>query len=87
MGTGARSKRRVLPNPPAGVIRAREVQQGPWMQKTNQQMEAENVKAKGVLFEKRVFDIAKQAVASLQGTRDNRPLSQALAAEHLPHYR
>lgn len=37
------------------------------MQLTNQRLEAENVKAEGVVFEKRVFDLAKQAVAALQG--------------------
>lgn len=37
------------------------------MQLTNQRIEAENAKAEGVVSEKRVFDLAKQAVAALQG--------------------
>eukprot|EP00903_Cladosiphon_okamuranus_P015009 g13888.t1 len=37
------------------------------MKRTNRQMEVENLKGESVIFEKRVFDLAKQAVASLQG--------------------
>ena len=37
------------------------------MEKTNRRIEAENLKAEAVIFEKRVFDLAKQAVAGLQG--------------------
>lgn len=37
------------------------------MEYTNRRIEAENLKAEGVIFEKRVFDLAKQAVAALQG--------------------
>lgn len=60
-------RRRIKPNPPAGEVRSREYRHGPWMQLTNQRLEAENAKAEGVIFEKRVFDLAKQAVAALQG--------------------
>ncbi|CAM9788417.1 unnamed protein product, partial [Ectocarpus sp. 4 AP-2014] len=60
-------RRRIKPNPPAGEVRSREYRHGPWMQLTNQRLEAENAKAQGVIFEKRVFDLAKQAVAALQG--------------------
>lgn len=37
------------------------------MQLANRRIEAENAKAEGVIFEKRVFDLARQAVAGLQG--------------------
>lgn len=37
------------------------------MQDTNRRIEAENQKGEGVIFEKRVFDLAKQAVAALHG--------------------
>jgi len=37
------------------------------MQDTNRRIEAENQKGEGVIFEKRVFDLAKQAVAGLHG--------------------
>lgn len=46
------------------------------MQLINRQIEAENLKGEGVIFEKRVFDLAKQAVASLQGE------TSLLAAQH-----
>lgn len=38
------------------------------MERSNRWIESENAKAAAVLFDKRVFDMAKQAVASLQGS-------------------
>lgn len=67
LGISAGRRRRIHPNPPAGDVRLREYRHGPWIQLTNQRIEAENVKAEGVIFEKRVFDLAKQAVAALHG--------------------
>ncbi|CAM9879747.1 unnamed protein product [Pylaiella littoralis] len=67
LGISAGVRRRIQPNPPAGDVRLREYQHGPWIQLTNRRIEAENAKAEGVIFEKRVFDLAKQAVAGLHG--------------------
>lgn len=67
LGISAGVRRRIQPNPPAGDVRLREYQHGPWIQLTNRRVEAENAKAEGVIFEKRVFDLAKQAVAGLHG--------------------
>lgn len=67
LGLSVGSRRRIQPNPAAGDVRSREYRHSPWMQLTNRQIEAENLKGESVIFEKRVFDLAKQAVASLQG--------------------
>lgn len=67
MGICSVHQRRIVPNPPAAVVRKREYDHGPWMEPTNRRIEAEKSKAEAVIFEKRVFDLAKQAVASLQG--------------------
>lgn len=71
MGVRRTPRKRIVPNPPAAVVREREYRYGPWMEKTNRRIEAENVKAEAVIFEKRVFDLAKQAVAGLQGDCHN----------------
>lgn len=67
LGLNTGRRRRILPNPTAGDVRSREYLYGPWMERTNRRIEDENLKAEGVIFEKRVFDLAKQAVAALQG--------------------
>lgn len=67
LGLSVGSRRRIQPNPAAGDVRSKEYRHGPWMQLTNRQIEAENLKGECVIFEKRVFDLAKQAVASLHG--------------------
>lgn len=67
MGISSTHRRRIVPNPPAAVIREREYRHGPWMKRTNRRIEVETSKAEAVIFEKRIFDLAKQAVASLQG--------------------
>lgn len=67
LGIATGRRRRISPNPTAGDVRSREYRYGPWMERTNRRIEAENLKAEGVIFEKRVFDLAKQAVAALQG--------------------
>mmetsp|Transcript_22087 Transcript_22087/g.28590 ORF Transcript_22087/g.28590 Transcript_22087/m.28590 type:complete len:209 (+) Transcript_22087:153-779(+) len=58
------SRRRINPNPAAGEIRKRELK-GLWMQAPLCETEQENAKARGVLEEKRVFGLAKQAVGGL----------------------
>ncbi|CAN0148799.1 unnamed protein product [Ascophyllum nodosum] len=60
------TRRHISPNPPAGEVRSREVSYGPWMETTNRRIEAENTKARTILFDRRVFGLAKQAVESLE---------------------
>lgn len=71
LGIDTGCRRRIPSNPTAGDVRSREYRHGPWMDRTNRRIEAENFKAEGVIFEKRVFDLAKQAVAALQGETIN----------------
>jgi len=57
-------KGRVRYNPTAGDVRDIELR-GTWMEKSNQMVADENEKAQGVLYEKRIFGLARQTAAGL----------------------
>jgi hypothetical protein len=51
-------------NPPAGTVRVVELD-GAWMQSWNKLVDDENVMATKVIYEKRIFGLAKQTAAGL----------------------
>ncbi|GMI34786.1 hypothetical protein TeGR_g7469 [Tetraparma gracilis] len=55
---------RVRFNPPAGTVRSVELG-GKWMEFWNARVEADTVKARGVLYDKRIFGLGKQTAAGL----------------------
>eukprot|EP00968_Pinguiococcus_pyrenoidosus_P010042 scaffold789_cov261-Pinguiococcus_pyrenoidosus.AAC.19 len=64
-GAGTK-RRRIEPNPSAGAVRARELHCA-WMLPASKRIELENEKAAAIIFDKRVFNLAKQTAAGLAG--------------------